>query len=78
MPASVHACHIVLNFSNLIHLRPKKNIQLFLRPFLEKTDEAGRFFFFFFPTKKQMRPLFFFWHLENIRKKIIFLILLKK
>ena len=31
-----------------VKIRPKKKIQLFLRHFLEKTDEAGRFFFFFF------------------------------
>ena len=37
---------------NFIYVRPKKKLQLFLRHFLEKTDEAGRFFFFFFFSPK--------------------------
>ena len=60
----------IKNNNKIISIRPKKKIQLFLRHFLEKTDEAGRFFFFFFFfTKKQMRPLFFFGNRENMREK---------
>ena len=46
--------------SDFAIVRPKKNIELFLRPFFLKTDAAGRGFIFIFIQQKTDAGTFFF------------------